>query len=125
MFTGLVEEIGIINRRSESSGNILLEIIAPESVSKAHVNDSIAVNGVCQTIIHTSNNSFEVCAVAETLKKTNLKILKKGNRVNLELPLQLNERLDGHIVLGHVDTTVPIVSFEQRGENRMLSVQIP
>ncbi|ODA42796.1 riboflavin synthase [Desulfosporosinus sp. BG] len=103
MFTGIVEELGIVRglRLLPESGQLTLE--GQKVLHGTQIGDSIAVNGVCLTVIRQSDRDFTVDVMAETLEKTNLTELKSGNRVNLERALQLQTRLGGHLVSGHVD----------------------
>src|SRR5258706_12262644 len=119
MFTGLIEEIGIIESIQQLGGGVRIRVKAPQAAGELHVNDSVAVNGVCQTVIAKSNESFEMEAVEETLKKTAFGLLMPGVRVNLELPMKLNERIGGHLVLGHVDAVGHITAIESRASSWM------
>ena len=103
MFTGIVEELGIVRNLSllPESGQLTLE--GRKVLNETQIGDSIAVNGVCLTVIRKSEREFTVDVMAETLQKTNLSELKGGSRVNLERALQLQTRLGGHLVSGHVD----------------------
>ena len=102
MFTGIVEELGTV-RRIDPDGRI--EFNAAKVASTLDVGASVAVNGCCLTAIELGADWFAVEAVPETLSRTNLDSLKEGSRVNLERPLALGGRLDGHLVQGHVDAT--------------------
>ena len=104
MFTGIIEELGKIENVRTTGGGLRLRVLAPGSAGELRVNDSVSINGVCQTVMAKNQDSFEVEAVEETLKKTTLGSLRAGYRINLELPLKPNDRLGGHLVLGHVDT---------------------
>ncbi|EGW41603.1 riboflavin synthase [Desulfosporosinus sp. OT] len=103
MFTGIVEELGIVRglRLLPESGQLTLE--GQKVLHGTQIGDSIAVNGVCLTVIRQSDRDFTVDVMAETLEKTNLAELKSGSHVNLERALQLQTRLGGHLVSGHVD----------------------
>ncbi|AFQ44458.1 riboflavin synthase alpha chain [Desulfosporosinus meridiei DSM 13257] len=103
VFTGIVEELGIVRglRLLPDSGQLMLE--GTKVLNGTQIGDSIAVNGVCLTVIHLNGHEFTVDVMAETLAKTNLADLKSGSRVNLERALQLQTRLGGHLVSGHVD----------------------
>jgi len=103
MFTGIVEELGTVRalRLLPESGQLTLE--GKKVLDDTQIGDSIAVNGVCLTVIRMSDREFTVDVMAETLAKTNLSELKSGNKVNLERALQLKTRLGGHLVSGHVD----------------------
>ncbi len=104
MFTGIVETTGKVVDIKEEGTNKTFTLeteIAPE----LHVDQSLSHNGVCLTIIHVESNTYKVTAVEETLRKTNLGLLKPGDEVNLERSMAANNRFDGHIVQGHVDQT--------------------
>jgi riboflavin synthase len=103
VFTGIVEELGIVQalRLLPESGKLTLK--GNRVLEGTQLGDSIAVNGVCLTVVQQSGDEFTVDVMAETLAKTNLGNLKSGNRVNLERALQLKTRLGGHLVSGHVD----------------------
>ncbi|HBV86997.1 MAG TPA: riboflavin synthase [Desulfosporosinus sp.] len=103
MFTGIIEELGTVHalRILPESGHLTLE--GKKVLNGTQIGDSIAVNGVCLTVIRLSDREFTVDVMAETLAKTNLAELKAGSRVNLERALQLQTRLGGHLVSGHVD----------------------
>ena len=103
VFTGIVEELGIVRalRLLPESGQLTLE--GKKVLNGTQIGDSIAINGVCLTVLRQSENEFTVDVMAETLTKTNLAELKSGSRVNLERALQLQTRLGGHLVSGHVD----------------------
>lgn len=103
MFTGIVEELGKVSilRLLPESGHLTIE--AKKILDDTQIGDSIAVNGVCLTVIKLGKHEFTVDVMAETLEKTNLAELKNGSAVNLERALQLKTRLGGHLVSGHVD----------------------
>ncbi|MBI3194680.1 MAG: riboflavin synthase [Ignavibacteriae bacterium] len=125
MFTGIIEEVGTIQSVQRQGGGIRFRVLAPRYTLELKVNDSVSMNGACHTVVWRSNDAFEVESVEETLKKTMLGSLQTGSRVNLELPMRLNERLGGHLVLGHVDTVGTIISIESRGNSTMYSIEIP
>ena len=125
MFTGIIEEIGIIKRVKRSGGGMVLEISAPKSSKELRINDSVSLNGVCQTIVLKAGSTFTVEAVEETLKKTNFNTLDEGKSVNIELPLRLNDRLDGHLVLGHVDAVGKIKKIQKKKNSWIISVTFP
>ena len=109
MFTGIIRHLGKIKKTIPYRGGRLIEVEAPNDViNLLNIGDSIAVSGACQTITNISNKTFSFFASGETLSKTNFTKLKPNDIVNLELPITANTRLDGHIVTGHVDTTLPI-----------------
>lgn len=107
MFTGIIEGIAEVNSLVKEGTNIRFQL----SCSFAHelkVDQSLSHNGVCLTVVKVENNNYEVVAIDETLKRTNLADVKRGEKINLERCMQMNGRLDGHIVQGHVDTTARV-----------------
>ena len=104
MFTGIVEEIGTLVDRKELGTSLCLKIEAEKVLSDLKIDDSISINGCCQTVIGLKASVFEVIAVQETLLKTTLGSLKVGAPVNLERAATLATRLGGHLVQGHIDS---------------------
>ncbi|GIV54516.1 MAG: riboflavin synthase subunit alpha [Candidatus Kapaibacterium sp.] len=125
MFTGLVEEIGILRSSQIRDGGRVLTIEAEVVMEDLSIGDSIAVQGVCQTVVERGQGWFRVVAVEETLRKTTLGMLGEGEPVNLERALLPTKRLGGHIVQGHVETVGRIVSLEPVGTSRELWVTTP
>ena len=113
MFTGIIEQMGIIEGIETSGTNISFTIRA-EMTSELKPDQSISHGGVCLTVEHIRTGTYTVTAVEETLKKTNLSTWKKGAAVNLERCLQFDGRLDGHIVQGHVDTVAICTGREEK-----------
>lgn len=111
MFTGIIEEVGKVLKiqKNTSHWSIVIESIC---FDKPAIGSSIAVNGVCLTQVKQAFNQAEFNVVDQTLKVTNLAHLKEGDLVNLERALQMGSRLEGHLVQGHVDTTVKILSID-------------
>lgn len=109
MFTGIIEEIGYVKRINQQSRSAQIEIKADKVLGDVAVGDSIAVNGVCLTVVTFDSQHFTADVMPETVSKTNLRELKPGSPVNLERALQLGGRLGGHIVQGHVDAVGTIV----------------
>lgn len=103
MFTGIVEELGTVSDLNILPESAQLTIEGKKVLEGTQIGDSIAVNGVCLTVVRMQGNLFTVDVMSETLNKTNLKECGRGTRVNLERALQLSTRLGGHIVSGHVD----------------------
>lgn len=103
MFTGIVEELGRIKAIEPRAGGARLEIAATRVLADAAVGDSIAVNGCCLTVVERGDAWWAADAVTETLSRTNLGALSAGDPVNLERPVRMGERLDGHLVQGHID----------------------
>ena len=111
MFTGIIEEVGRVI--SAQSGK--LTITASDVLQGMELGGSMAVNGVCLTITNFDANSFSVGVMSETLARTNLGLLRAGDRVNLERPLALGGQLGGHLVQGHVDDTGRVASIKWGG----------
>jgi riboflavin synthase len=103
MFTGIIESMGAVNRLTRKGEDALLVIETSMNLNDITVGDSIAINGACLTITHKTDREFSADVSAETLARTNLKLLKSGDTVNLEKSLRMNSFLGGHLVLGHVD----------------------
>ena len=123
MFTGIVEDVGIVKEVISIGSGVRLKI--GSKLSKELKNgDSVAVNGACLTVVERKEDNFSVDISFETLNRTNLGKANSGKRVNLERALRLSDRLDGHIVLGHVDTTATIKSINRVGEFYILSIAI-
>jgi riboflavin synthase len=125
MFTGLIEEMGSVKNVSSFGGGVRLTIEAKSILKDIRNGDSININGACQTVVAFDDKSFSVEAVEETLKKTNLGLLKTGTKVNLESSLTLNKKLGGHFVLGHVDSTGKITSIEKLSSSILVSISYP
>ena len=124
MFTGIITAVGKISRIESGKGGLGLAIDAHQlGLSDVKVGDSIAVNGVCLTVVKRGGKSFGVDVSRETLRCT--AGLDKSGEVNLEKALRLSDRLDGHLVLGHVDGVGKVVRFEALGKNRLLRVRAP
>lgn len=102
MFTGIIETVGEINRLTQEGENLHLEIKSTLA-QELKIDQSVSHNGVCLTVIEIKNDAYVVTAIKETLDKTNLKTLTKGSLVNLERAMKMGDRLDGHMVQGHVD----------------------
>jgi riboflavin synthase len=113
MFTGLVEEIGTIKSIQKKGLGINFNISAEKILDDLQIDDSVAVNGTCLTVIEIQSKGFVVQAVDETIRKTTLKNFTQNVRVNLERALTLNRRLGGHIVLGHIDTIGKLIAIKK------------
>ena len=112
MFTGIIETLGSVREIKAQQGNLQITVgssIAPE----LKIDQSVSHNGVCLTVVQLADGLHTVTAIEETLNKTNLKYLKAGDLVNLERCMQMNARLDGHIVQGHVDQTAVCTAFKE------------
>lgn len=124
MFTGIIEEVGIIKNVAAMDGGKEL-IIEAAFADDVHVDESIAVNGVCLTVVSFDDETFHVQCVDETLRKTNLGGLSEGDPVNLERSLTLDKAVEGHMVQGHVDTTGTITNIHNDGSDILITVQFP
>lgn len=113
MFTGIIEEIGYIERIVRGEKSAGLQIRASKVLSDAQLGDSIAVNGVCLTVTDLSGSYFTADVMAETLRRSGLGQLTKGSPVNLERAMAANGRFGGHIVSGHIDGTGSILRMER------------
>jgi riboflavin synthase len=121
MFTGIVEEIGIVKETSQDR----LTFEAHKVLEGTKMGDSIAVNGVCLTVVSLGNHGFGVNVMRETLRCTNLGRLHYGNQVNLERALVLGGRLGGHLVLGHVDDTGEVLDVSSEETARIMKISAP
>lgn len=108
MFTGIIEQVGVVSRIQKEGENIHFTIDAPFA-GELKIDQSVAHNGCCLTVVDVQQENYTVTAIQETLNKTNLGTWKKGTKVNLERCMIMNGRLDGHIVQGHVDTTATCI----------------
>lgn len=123
MFTGIVEEIGVIQgiKNGEKSSKILVK--ANKVLNKTKLGDSICTNGVCLTVTNIIGDTFEADVMAETIRRSNLSKLSIGSRVNLERALSLETRLGGHIVSGHIDGIGEIVSLVKEDNATWVSIK--
>ncbi|TVZ26328.1 riboflavin synthase alpha chain [Gillisia sp. Hel_I_86] len=112
MFTGIVEEVGEILEIKKDKGNLDI-FVAASITSELKIDQSVAHNGVCLTVVAINDNSYQVTAIQETLEKSNLGNLTIGDPVNLERGMKLGARLDGHLVQGHVDQTAECLSVKE------------
>lgn len=112
MFTGIIETLGKVEKLTKEGGNLHIGI-ASEITPELKIDQSVAHNGVCLTVVAMEGDTYTVTAIEETLNKTNLNALNIGDIVNLERAMVLGDRLDGHIVQGHVDQTAVCDSVEE------------
>lgn len=117
MFTGLVEETGIINEIKLSSEGAEIKVSAEKIFDDLKIGDSVAINGVCQTVTSIKNNIFSFIATPETLSITNFKYLSKNDEVNLERAMKADSRFGGHIVSGHVEAIAEVMHITQEGNS--------
>lgn len=125
MFTGLVEEKGILNEKIPTGDGFQFVITADLIMKDLQIGSSIAVNGCCLTVVMIQGNSFAVDTIEETLNKTNLGVIKQGMKVNLERPLAADARLGGHFVLGHIDTTGKVEDIKELSNSHWLTISFP
>ena len=125
MFTGIIKEMGIVEKVEEKTIGREMAIKCKETILKLIPDDSVAIDGVCQTVVEVKKDCFIVQSVHTTLKKTTLGNLKVGDEVNLELPMTLSNPLGGHLVQGHVNATAVLLSMDFRGGDKNLVFEIP
>ena len=112
MFTGIIEDIGEVSSLKKELDNLHITVKSGIT-SELKIDQSVAHNGVCLTVVAVDNDEYTVTAIKETLDKTNLNTLKINDKVNLERAMKLGDRLDGHIVQGHVDQTAICTNVEE------------
>ncbi|MDP3313611.1 riboflavin synthase [Lutibacter sp.] len=113
MFTGIIETLGVIKNLVQEGDNLHITIESTIA-SELKIDQSVAHNGVCLTTVATNNNKYTVTAIKETIDKSNFKNLTIGDKINLERAMILGDRLDGHIVQGHVDQTAICTTIEEQ-----------
>lgn len=124
MFTGIIESSGIITAIEKENGYVHYTVESLVS-KELKIDQSVAHDGVCLTVTYCDEICHKVTAVEETLQKTNLQRWETGRRINLERAMKLGDRLDGHIVQGHVDTTGECISYTSREGERLYSFRFP
>ena len=125
MFTGLITELGSVLSVTRGASSAVFTIAAPKSVTGLAIGDSIAVNGVCLTATSITANSFTADVMVQTLNLTSLSELEVGSPVNLELAAQLDMRMGGHIVQGHVDGVAEVVALTPGEKWAQLDITVP
>jgi riboflavin synthase len=125
MFTGIVEELGRVEKLARSAGGARLTISASTVLGNTALGDSICVNGVCLTVVEKGNADFSADVAQETLNVTTLGALRTGQQVNLERALQLSARIGGHLVTGHVDAVGRIKEKRQEGNSWRVFIEAP
>ena len=115
MFTGIIEEVGTVDRIAIGAESAVLTISADKVLEGTKLGDSIAVNGVCLTVTSLQGDRFQADVMAETLRRSSLGALGRGSRVNLERAMAAGGRFGGHIVAGHIDGTGTILSTRKEG----------
>ena len=122
MFTGIAEAIGKVESIVKNENNIDITLTCPYT-QELKIDQSLAHNGTCLTVVAIDGNQYTVTAIQETLEKTNLSQWTIGTEVNLERCMQMNGRLDGHIVQGHVDTTGTVKSIEDKEGSHLVTIE--
>ena len=123
MFTGLVEQVGVIERAGQADAGRTFRVAAAFDALAG--GESIAVNGACLTVREHGDGWFEVAAVVTTLDRTTIGNWREGTRVNLERAMRLGDRLGGHLVQGHVDGVGEVRDVRDRGDARLLDLALP
>lgn len=123
MFTGLIEEVGTITSITNEGKGKRIEVAGKLIFGDLKIDDSVAIEGVCQTIVKINKGVFTVQAIDETIKKTNFANLKIGQIVNLERAVRLTDRLGGHIVQGHIDTTGKVKKIKKESNSYLVSIE--
>jgi len=124
MFTGIIEEVGIVKKIKKENKNLMLDI-SVSFLDEIQINQSIAHNGACLTVIELSEESYSVHVVSETIQKTNIASLKQGDIINIERCLSIGSRLDGHFVQGHVDCIAQCLSIIDLNGSWVFQFQYP
>lgn len=122
MFTGLVQEIGTVERVTQSA---MTDLWVKSTFAELQLGESIACDGCCLTVVEAREGSFKVQASPETLRRTTLGEWKTGTRVNLERALRVGDRLGGHWVQGHVDAVARVLSAREEGGSRVMAFELP
>ena len=125
MFTGLIAELGTVERLAEDSTTCRLTVRAPMILPGVKIGDSIAVNGICLTVVHLQGNRFTADVMPETVRRTTLHQLQPGDKVNLEKALRPTDGLDGHIVQGHVEGVGRIRQITPEGNALVYRIGAP
>lgn len=123
MFTGLIEEVGIVQSVIKGVKSAKINISANKILEGIKVGDSISTNGVCLTVTEFDHKGFSVDVMPETMRRSNLKNLKHGSKVNLERALKLGDRLGGHMVAGHIDGVGIIRAFEEEDNATWVTIE--
>ena len=128
MFTGIIEGQGIVmkfNFKTKNRSAAKMRIDLGNLAKGLEIGDSVAINGVCLTATNISKNQADFEMIDETLKKTNLGMIKPGGKVNIERSLRVGERMEGHFVLGHIDGTGKIVKIEKLPKEIKFWIELP
>lgn len=124
MFTGIIEGVGQVIGTYWEKTNLVIKMKC-DFTNELQMNQSVAHNGICLSIKEIYSDNYEVCAIKESLQTTNLKLLNVGDLINLERCLKVGERIDGHIVQGHVDCSLPYIKKEEVGGSWVFTFKYP
>lgn len=113
MFTGIIEQVAVVKKVVRENDNLHITLEAPFT-QELKIDQSVAHNGICLTVVHIDNQEYTVTAIHETIIKTNIASWEENKKINVERCMQMNGRLDGHIVQGHVDTTGTCIAIEDQ-----------
>lgn len=125
MFTGIVEEVGRVRAVTPVENGVRLSIDADRVLEGLALGDSVAVDGVCQTVVEFDDRGFDVVAIGTTLSRTTFGEFEAGRPVNLERALAFGGRIGGHYVSGHVDGVGVVTAIEEHGEHRRIDIRMP
>jgi riboflavin synthase len=125
MYTGIIEDLGTVTGVRHTGQGAVLELKTALTTSKMKIGDSISVNGACLTVVSKGRGRLRLDVSAETLRRTVLGELNPGERVNLERCLTLAQRINGHLVAGHVDGVGRIVSIKPEGDSKLFTFEVP
>ena len=125
MFTGIIRELGTVDRVERATGLIRLAVYAPKTAQRLEPMESVAVDGVCLTVVAIRRRMILFEAIPETQRMTTLGTLRSGDRVHLEPSLALSDRLGGHLLLGHVDGLGTVIRRRQRSGELALDIRVP
>ena len=125
MFTGLIEDVGRVGALTRMKGSAILTVETKLAARAMALGASVAVNGACLTVVKKLKGAFTVDVSPETLARTNLAQLERGNLVNLEQSMRLQERLGGHLVTGHIDGVATVESIRKQGEFTIFDFRLP
>lgn len=124
MFTGIIEDLGLVTNTEEITGGRRMTF-SSKFASELSIDDSVSVNGVCQTVVSCDQRHFTTVLIEETLRKTNFGATEKGEKVNLERSLTLQHRLDGHVVQGHADTVGQVLGIDKEDNGWLVRIGFP
>lgn len=124
MFTGLIEDLGTIREIGRKNGSFVIKVDTDLDLSDSKIGDSISISGICLTVVDLEKNSFSFDVSPETMSRTLLKNLGRGDKVNLERAMKLNDRFGGHIVSGHIDGTGTILNKTEEGNSIKIEIEV-